>query len=464
MQSEHARQMVLVAFLQAQNCSILTSSWRHPETVDGFLDSSYFQQLAQTLESGRFHLAFFDDRLAMPDTYGSDHSDAVREGIRPVKLDPIPLLAYMGAATERLGLGATYSTTYHEPYHVARVFQTLDHMTGGRAAWNVVTSLNNSEAANFGHSEHLPHDTRYDRADEFLEVVLGHWNSWSDDALVIDRTRGVFADPTKVTRLDYSGKFIKSRGPFTVPRSPQGHPVIIQAGQSGRGSTYAAKWGDLIFCIFHNLENGKDSYKKYKKLVADSGRDPSEVKIIPAFFVVVGETRAMAEDKLAVIESLTRPLDGIVLLSEQIAFDFSKKPLDDPFSDEELKSVNGIQALRDRVLAKSGKSNPSTRDFITYSAKSTVHELPLLYGTPTEIADQMEQWFAEEACDGFVIPATHLPGTYEDFSRLVSPELQRRGLLHVDYAGRTLRENLGLPFPNVRTDLRNANASGIAQA
>ena len=439
-------EMILIGFLQAQNCSILTASWRHPDTIHGFLDADYYQNIARILEGGKFHLAFFDDRLAMPDTYKSDHRETVQEGIRPIKLDPIPILAVMGAATKNLGLGATCSTTYYEPYHVARTFQTLDHMTGGRIAWNVVTSLNHSEAANFGRDQHLDHDTRYDRADEFIAAVLGHWNSWDDNALILDRERNIFGDPDKVRKLDFKGRFIRSRGPFTVPRSPQGHPVIIQAGQSGRGNAFAAQWGEVIFATYYNLDVAKATYAKVKGLAREQGRNPDHIKITPSLYVIVGETKSEAEDKFAKIDSLNRPSDGIVLLSEQLSFDFSTKRLDEPFSDEELKSINGIQTLRDRVVARSGKKNPTTRDFITFAAKSNVRELPLACGSPKDVADFMEDWFEQKACDGFVIPATHLPGTYDEFARLVSPELQRRGLLKPTYNGGTLRGNLGLPL------------------
>src|SRR5437867_1251739 len=252
--------MVLVAFLQAQNCSNYPASWRHAETASDFLAPGYFQRIARTLEDARFHLAFFDDRLAMPDRFGDDFAEAVRHGIRVVKLDLIPLLTAMGLATRHLGLGGTYSTTYYEPFHVARTFATLDHMLGGRAAWNIVTSLNDSEAANFGGEAHPGHDARYDRADEFVEVVLGHWDSWEDDAIVFDRERGLFADPAKVHRLEHRGKWFRSRGPFTVPRSPQGRPVLIQAGQSGRGRRFAARWGELLFVIFPALAFARQAY------------------------------------------------------------------------------------------------------------------------------------------------------------------------------------------------------------
>src|SRR5215210_2583581 len=220
-----SRQMTLVAFMQAQNCTNLPSSWRHAATAPDFMTAEYYQRIARTLEDGKFHLAFFDDRLAMPDRYGDDHTECVRHGVRVVKMDLVPLMTAMGLATRHLGIGGTYSTTYYEPFHVARVFATLDHMLGGRTAWNVVTSLNDSEAANFGQAAHLDHDARYDRADEFMEAVLGHWDSWEDDAILFDRERRVFADPAKVHRLEHEGRWFRTRGPFTVPPTPQGRPV-----------------------------------------------------------------------------------------------------------------------------------------------------------------------------------------------------------------------------------------------
>jgi FMN-dependent oxidoreductase (nitrilotriacetate monooxygenase family) len=439
--------MVLVAFLQAQNCSNYPASWRHAESVSDFLTPEYFQRIARTLEDAKFHLAFFDDRLAMPDRYRDDFSESVRHGIRVVKLDLIPLMTAMGLATRHLGIGGTYSTTYYEPFHVARAFATLDHMIGGRAAWNIVTSLNDSEAANFGGEAHPQHDARYDRADEFVEVVLGHWDSWEDDAIVLDRERGVFADPAKVHRLDHRGKWFRSRGPFTVPRSPQGRPVLIQAGQSGRGRRFAARWGELLFVIFSGLAFAQQAYREMKDDVARLGRDPELMHIAPAIYCIVGETRTMAEEKAAYVESLAHPLDTLVLLSEALNYDFAAKGLDEPFSEAELAGLTGLQALRDRVVRQSGKPNPTVRDFVEHSGRGTLREMPRFVGTPKEVADGLEEWFAGGACDGFVLAATHMPGAYEDFARLVVPELQRRGLFHRGYAGSTLRENLGLPRP-----------------
>ena len=251
------RQMTLVAFLQAQNCTNFVGSWRHPEASPDFMTADYYRHIARVLEAGKFHVGFFDDRLAMPDRYGGDHAHTVANGIRCVKMDPLTILTVMGMATERLGLGATYSTTYYEPFHVARVYATLDLMTNGRAAWNVVTSMNDGEALNMGHASHGEHDQRYDRADEFLEVVTGHWDSWDDDAIVLDKKTGLFAHPDKVRRLDHVGEFFRSRGPFTVPRSAQGHPVLIQAGQSGRGRRFAARWAELVFVNYHTLGTGE---------------------------------------------------------------------------------------------------------------------------------------------------------------------------------------------------------------
>ncbi len=439
------RQMVMVGFLQAQNCTQLASSWRHPEARLDFLDAGYFQHIARTLEAGKFQLGFFDDRLAMPDMYGLDHGLIVQNGIRCVKMDPVTILMAMGMATERLGLGATYSTTYYEPFHVARVFATLDLMTQGRAAWNVVTSVNDGEAHNMGQMQHLAHDLRYDRADEFMEVVLGHWDTWDDGAIVGDRARDVFAEPDKVHRLDFEGKFFRSRGPFTVPRSAQGHPVVIQAGSSGRGRAFAARWAELIFVAYSGLAGGRQAYAEQKAAIARLGRDPDAVKITTLIWPVVGETRAEAEDKMAVVEQGYRDVDGLSLLSEALNFDFATKAIDEAFSDAELASMTGMRAMRDRVLEVSGKPNPTVRDFLDVTQRGKPSHA--VVGSARDIADFMEEWFTAPACDGFVISATHIPGSYEDFVRLVVPELQRRGLYHHEYEGRTLRENLGLARP-----------------
>ena len=362
----------------------------------------------------------------MPDMYGRDHAHTVEHGIRCVKMDPITTLMVMGMASSRLGLGATYSTTYYEPFHVARVFATLDLMSEGRAAWNVVTSLNDGEAQNMGLDTVVEHDLRYDRADEFMEVVLGHWDSWEDDAIVQDKSTGRFADAAMVHRLDHDGEFFKSRGPFTVPRSPQGHPMIIQAGQSARGKLFGSMWGDLIFLNYPDIEIGKKEYKAFKEDVAKFGRDPEHVKITPAIYTCIAATQAEAEDKYALIDKLPTEGDALSLLSEVLNFDFATKDMDEPFTTDELEGIQGLQAIRDRVVQLSGKTHPTVRDFITFSQRGRPRD-PIV-GGPKEVADKLEEWFEERACDGFVFAASYVPGSYEDVVNHVVPELQRRGL------------------------------------
>src|SRR5579872_1512074 len=391
------RQMVLVGFLQAQNCTNHPSSWRHPQSRTDSWSADFYRHIGRVLEEGKFHFGFFDDRLSMPDMYGRNHGHTVQHGIRCVKLDALTVLTVMGMATERLGLGATYSTSYYEPFHVARTFATLDLMTGGRAAWNVVTSMNDGEALNMGHSEHLEHDTRYDRADEFMQVVLGHWNSWDDDAIVIDKKTGLFAHPEKVRRLDHQGKWFRSRGPFTVPRSPQGQPVVIQAGQSGRGKHFSARWGELVFVSTHtSIEHGKQLYREMKDDVASQGRDPDKFFITPSAYVVCAATKAEAEDKMALIETLATDEDALSLLSEAMNFDFASKGIDEPFTDEELENVSGTQSMRDRVLTASGIKNPTPRDFIRFSRRARPNK-PFI-GGPKEVADGLEEWFSTGVC------------------------------------------------------------------
>ena len=441
------RKMLLVAFLQASNCSNYTGSWRHPETAPGFMDLEFYQNIATTLERGKFHLAFIDDRLAMPSRFGDSFSDAVENGIRVVKLDLVPVITAMGLATKHLGLGATYSTTYYSPYHVARLFASLDHFTKGRAAWNVVTSLNDSEAQNFGVAEHLEHDDRYDVADDFLQATAELWNSWEDGAVVLDKQTGRFADPEKVHRVDYDGEWFQVRGPLTVPRPPQGQPVMIQAGQSERGRQFAARWGELLFVIYPTPEACKTYRDDLRRRAELAGRDPNAVRVAPAVYVVVDETPEKAQQKLEFIENLANQTDSLTLLSEVFNYDFSQHMVDEPLSDEMLASMTGLRGFLDRVIELSGTPNPSVNDFIKWSGRGTLRELPLFTGTPAQIVDQMESWFQAEACDGFVLAATHMPGAYEDFVNLVVPELQLRGLFREEYTEGTLRDNLGFVRP-----------------
>ena len=441
------RQMALVAFLQAQNCTTIPAAWRHPEARTDSTTPEYYQHIARVLEAGKFDLGFFDDRLAMPDMYSGDHAHTVQHGIRCVKMDPVVTMMSMAMVTTHLGLGATYSTTYYEPFHVARVFATVDLMTHGRAGWNVVTSVNDNEARNMGRDGVTAHDLRYDRADEFMEIVLGHWDTWEDDAIVADKAAGVFARPEKVHRLDYTGAHFKSRGPFTVPRSEQGHPVVIQAGQSARGQQFAARWGELIFVHYRNLEAGRTSYAELKAACAAQGRDPESMKIATLLYPILAPTRAEAEEKAAAYAKLPNDTDALSLLSEALNFDFASKGLDEPFSDDEIAGIAGMQGMRDLVLRASGKRNPTVRDFMHHTGRGRLHDAWV--GSPKDVADRFEEWFTAPACDGFVIGPTHLPGTFEDVVQYLIPELQRRGLFRTEYTGTTLRDHLGLARPAI---------------
>ena len=448
--------MSLVAFMQAGNASVYAGSWRHPATEHRFLDASYYADLGRLLERGCFDLMFFDDRLAMPGIYGGSVAEAVRYGARPVKLDLSVVLGVVAGATSHIGLGATYSTTYYAPYHVARTFSTLDHLSGGRAAWNVVTSVNDSEAQNFGAKHHMTPAERYDRADEFLEAVTGLWGTWDADAMILDRQAGIFADPEKVRELNYHGTHFDVRGPLTVPRAPQGQPVIMQAGSSGRGRDFASRWAELIFTGDPGIEVARSHYADQKKRIAEIGRNPEEIRICPMAYAVVGESDAHAAEREQVfLNDLVHPLASLTLLSELMNYDFSVHDLDDVLTDELVNATTGIRGLVENIRAHVG-GTMRIRDLANHRA--TLLQGPRFVGTARHVADQMEEWFTTEACDGFTLAATHLPGAFEDVVRMVVPELQRRDLFRKTYTGSTLRDHLGLTGAPNSGELGRAHA------
>jgi FMN-dependent oxidoreductase (nitrilotriacetate monooxygenase family) len=438
--------MALVAFMQASNVSVYAGSWRYPSTASDYLDLRYYQRIARTLEEGTFDMMFFDDRLAMPAIYGDSVAEAVRTGARPIKLDLTAVLGVCAAATDRLGLGATYSTTYYPPYHVARAFATLDHLSGGRAAWNVVTSVNDAEARNFGMEIHLGHDERYDRAEEFIEIVSKLWDSWEDDAIIGDRESGNFADPDKVHELHHHGKYFDVRGPLTVPRPPQGRPPIIQAGSSGRGREFAAKWADVIFTGAPNLAVALAQYRDQKERVAAIGRDPEKVRMLPMAYTVVGETEAHAREKEDIfLNQLVDPMASLALLSELTNYDFARHDLDEEITDALLEKAGGIRGMVQGWQKANGGAMMTLRQLA--SMRATLLQGPRFVGTGAQVAEQMHAWYDDGACDGFVIAATHTPGSYEEFVRMAVPELRKRGIFRTEYSGDTLRDHLGLERP-----------------
>ncbi len=309
-----------------------------------------------------------------------------------------------------------------------------------------MTSVNDSEAQNYGFTQAIPHDARYDRADEFLEATTGLWDTWDDDALVLDRETPLFADPAKVHELDYDGEWFRTRGPLTVPRCPQGRPVLLQAGSSGRGREFAARWAELIFTGDPGIEIARSHYKDQKEKIGERGRDPDAVKMLPMAYSVVGESKAHAEEREQLfLNDLVDPMASLTLLSELMNYDFSGLALDAPITDELIESVSGIRGLVQNIKTHIGGDTVTLGDLAGHRA--TLLQGPRFVGTGPDIADQMEAWFGDGACDGFVVAATHSPGAYEDVVRLVVPELQRRGVFRECYAGATLRDHLGLERP-----------------
>lgn len=443
--------MTMVAFMQASNVTVYSASWRYPSSRRDFLTMDYYQEVGRELERGMFDMLFFDDRLAMPGIHGGGVGSAVASGARPVKLDLLTILGTVAAATRDIGLGATYSTTYYEPYHVARIFATLDHLSRGRAAWNVVTSVNDSEAENFGVDLHLLPEDRYARAEEFMEATFRLWDSWGDDAIVYDRDTGVFGRPEAVREVNYQGEFVKTRGPLSVPRTPQGRPVVIQAGQSGRGRDFAARWADLIFTIANTLPAARAHYDDQKERIAQLGRDPDSVKILPLVFTVVGETEQIARDKETMLLNMIDPSASLALLSEAANYDFAAHELDEPVTEELLGRMTGARGMIEGILRHVGRENATIRDLADH--RSTLLEGPRFVGTGAQVADQLEEWYLTQGCDGFAFAATHVPGAFEEFTRMVVPELQRRGLARTSYTGGTLRENLGIERPSAEKAL-----------
>lgn len=445
--------MKLGAFLPAPGHHI--SAWRHPNAYPaGVLDFDYYRSLAQTAERGKFDMIFLSDGVAIR-THYKDADELSRWG-RMVHFEPLTLLSALAVVTKHIGLTATCSTSYNEPYHIARKFASLDFLSGGRSGWNVVTSATDAEAQNFNLEKQADHATRYRRAREFIKVVTGLWDSWEDDAFLYDKKSGRFFDPKKLHTLHHKGEFFSVRGPLNVARPPQGYPVIVQAGSSEDGKDFAAQWAEVIFTAQKTLEEAQSFYRSIKQQVAKYGRSPEQVKIMPGIFPVVGKTRAEAEKKYETLQNLIDPVVGLGLLTTQLGnvVDISKYPVDGPLP--ELPETQGSTS-RQKLLYEYARSQGLTiRELYRAIAGPRGHRFIL--GTPKDIADQLEDWFMNEAADGFNIMPPYLPDGLTDFVDLVIPELQRRGLFRMEYEGRTLREHLGLERPENQFSLANRAA------
>ena len=433
--------MRLGAFMRP--VSIHTAAWRYPGAFpDANFNFAHYQQFVQTLERGRFDAFFMADHLAVLNMPMA----ALKRSATVTSFDPMTLLPALATCTKHLGLIATASTTYNEPYHVARKFASLDHISGGRAGWNVVTSANPHEAMNFGLEEHMEHDARYQRAGEFFDVVTGLWDSWADDAFIRDVDEGLYFDPERLHVLDHKGEHLTVRGPLNVARPIQGWPVIVQAGQSEVGRQFAAERAEVVFSGLSKLTDAQEYYADVKSRAQAAGRSGELIKILPGAFVVIGETLAEAQANKARLDSLVHPDSGLATLSVLLGCDASGFDLDSPLP--ELPESNASRTGQKKLIEMSMRDKMTVRQLAQHVGGSfgTLE----MVGTAEMVADQMEEWFTSNGCDGFNVMFPYLPAGLDAFVDKVVPELQRRELFRREYEGTTLRENLGLPRPENR--------------
>ncbi len=432
------RQMKLAAYLIGSGMHV--ASWRHPQSSpDASIDIKAFQKLAQIAERGKFDLAFIADSLAINH---ESHPHILN------RFDPIVLITALAAATEKIGLGATASTTYSEPYVLARQFASVDHISGGRVGWNVVTTADatGETALNFSREKHWEHDHRYERAEEFIDVVKGLWDSWEDDAFIYDKETGQFYDPEKVHELHYEGEHFKVKGPLNIARSQQGQPAIIQAGASIPGQRLAARTAEVVFTHWDDIEEAKQFYQKLKSQLKDFDREQDELHILHGISPIIGETEKEAIQKYHELQQLVDPYESLRFVSGYMGnVDFSKYPLDTPAREVKFPEVNSIQSQFNEMKKIIDQEDLKVGDLYTRFFGAAKRDE--FIGTPVQVADEMERWFTEKAADGFMIQFPLLPRDLDDFVTHVVPILQERGLFRFDYEGDTLREHLGLKVP-----------------
>lgn len=418
------------------------AGWRHPDaSAGGNMELQHAIRVTQTAERGLLDMAFLADGVGI--RFNDVPKGALSHTSKNVQFEPLTLLSALAMVTSHVGLAATASTTYNEPYHIARKFASLDHISGGRAAWNVVTSATDMEAQNFGLVGAPPKTGRYDRAIEFVDVVKGLWESWEDDAFVRDKASGLNYDPDKVHVLNHEGAHFRVKGPLNVARTPQGRPIIIQAGASDQGRELAAATADVIYAAAQTLDDARAYYSDVKGRMAKYGRDPDHLKIMPGIMAVPGRTRQEAQDRYQVLQDLVQPVVGLGALANYLG-DLSAYDLDGPVPEPDLAerrdhSRGGI------FLEMARRGNLTIRQLYLSIAGGNGHRMVI--GTPADIVDAMEDWFHNGGADGFNLLPTWLPGGLEEVVDMVIPEMQRRGLYRTAYEGRTLRENLGLAWP-----------------
>jgi len=418
------------------------AGWRHPQAVAlAASDFRHYTALARLAEAACFDMVFIQDSYAMR---GASDLQALSGTARALTWDPLTTLAALAAVTERIGLVGTATTTYNEPYAVARQFASLDHLSGGRAGWNLVTSNNESEARNFSRSSHAQHADRYARASEFLDVVRGLWDSWQDDAWLLDKETGRFFDPERLHVLQHRGEHFSVQGPLTVARPPQGHPVLVQAGSSDTGRALGARGADVIFTAQHQKETAQAFYRDMKQRAADAGRPVGAPLIMPGLAPVVGRSRQEAQDKQAQLQEAVPPAVGLATLATSLGeVDLSAYPLDGPLP--ELPPTNGPTSRRQLLVELARRDNLTIRQLYQHVTGARGHLT--VVGTAQDVADVMQDWLESQAADGFNIMPAHFPAALENFTQAVVPELQRRGLFRTQYEGHTLRDHLGLQRP-----------------
>lgn len=448
--AKRGEQIKLGAFLYFAGHHV--AAWRHPKAQTG-VELKDYVELARIAEAAKFDTVFLADGVGVRLRNLEAASRRAHNGVTP--FEPITLLSALAAVTQNIGLVATASTTFSDPFNLARQFASLDRLSGGRAGWNLVTSSDPEAALNFGYDQHVLHADRYVRAEEFADVVLGLWDSWDDDAFPRDRSSGRYFDPAKLRLLDHRGKHFKVRGPLNIPRSPQGHPVLVQAGASQAGLDLAARTAEVVFAAEITLKDATTFYANLKGRMARFGRRPEDLKVMPGIFPVVGRTRAEAEDKFAQLQDLIQPEVGLDLLSTMIGVDLSGYDVDKPLPP--LPESNAGKARQNLLIALAGRESLTIRELYLRIAGARGHWQ--VVGTPTEVADLLEERFESYGADGFNVMSPIKPGGLTDFIELVVPELRRRGLFRSEYEGQTLRENLGLAFP-VHSSRGGAVAAG----
>jgi FMN-dependent oxidoreductase (nitrilotriacetate monooxygenase family) len=442
--------MKLLAFLMQTGGHL--GGWRHPDAWPmGPIDPDYFRRLAQTAERGKFDAVFFADvqgyrRMASEDIFARTEA---------AKLDPLTLLAAMAMVTEKIGLVGTASTSYNAPYSLARRIASVDHLSRGRVGWNIVTSTSENEAHNFGLESHYGHEERYARAGEFVDVCCGLWDTWEDGALVADKASGLYVDTARFHGLNHKGEHFSVSGPLTTPRSPQGRPVLVQAGASDTGRKFATDWAEVIFTSSPTLKGAADFYADMKARVAEAGRRPEDLKILPAITPIVAASEDEARALQRQLDDLIDPVLAINALEMTLGnFDLSGYPLDGPLP--EIPQTKASQSGRDRVVELAKGGDLTIRQIATRIAAARTSTTSV--GSPAQVADELEAWFHGGAADGFVISPPYFPGGLDSFVDLVVPELQKRGLFRTEYEGSTLRANLGLPMPPNRWAADRASA------